>query len=453
MRQHVGSGSLGRRPELWSWCFALSLAACLARTCGAAPSGLAASALLAVQLGSLLVAAGALALRRRGGAARWPAGDLTLLLVLWVLAAASTLWSVTRSGTAQDVVGLGVVLCFLLATRAWRWQHRGDVIGDAVWIHYVIAALTALALLITLSGADWVFGDYGRWRGLTSNANYAGMVASIAFPIGYWLAVERRGRARAVFVVTTLVLATAIGLSGSRGAALAALASIVVVHVIARRGVRSLVAWGLSVFLLVSVAVGAGAVARAFNPSTAPPQATASTAPAQPSGSPAPGPTQPSVLSPSPTPSATEEPSFGRQEENGSDITSGRLHIWSVLIDAWKHRPLLGYGYGATASVPGADGLTAHNLVLQVLVELGLAGLAVFGALIVVLVRQADWRALPALTAAVAGIAVMELTESSILGMGGPTAVSAWLLVLALASGVLRDEQEPAESGESALDA
>lgn len=73
----------------------------------------------------------------------------------------------------------------------------------------------------------------------------------------------------------------------------------------------------------------------------------------------------------------------------GKDPTiSSRTVRWSVLIEAWKHKPWLGFGWGAFATdssiadsqqdLYGHVALNAQNGFLQVLAELGVIGAALF---------------------------------------------------------------------------
>lgn len=74
------------------------------------------------------------------------------------------------------------------------------------------------------------------------------------------------------------------------------------------------------------------------------------------------------------------------------DLT-GRSGIWRGSIDLIKERPLLGYGIGnAPASATQSSGMNvdnAHNGYLQVMIELGIIGLLVFGVLVTVAVVRA----------------------------------------------------------------
>lgn len=76
-------------------------------------------------------------------------------------------------------------------------------------------------------------------------------------------------------------------------------------------------------------------------------------------------------------------------EYTGKRLLSGREEIWPTLIEAILAQPLLGYGPGMVASEFAPShfyGLSAHNLYLQVGLQVGLVGLA-----LVLLLLQSIW--------------------------------------------------------------
>lgn len=62
----------------------------------------------------------------------------------------------------------------------------------------------------------------------------------------------------------------------------------------------------------------------------------------------------------------------------GKSIHSGRDTIWSLLIDVITQKPLFGYGSGAVPSDYIQSSLSAHNLYLQITLQVGLVGLLMF---------------------------------------------------------------------------
>lgn len=126
---------------------------------------------------------------------------------------------------------------------------------------------------------------------------------------------------------------------------------------------------------------------------------------------------------------------------------SGRVEIWDAVIGLAQQRPLVGWGWishwapwveplGTLARVDGVIQLQAHNAWLDVWLQLGVLGLVIFGALVLVTIVRTWWLAtdrrklrvgtdepwsaltvLPLLL--LAGLLVQSLTESRILVEGG----------------------------------
>ncbi len=118
-------------------------------------------------------------------------------------------------------------------------------------------------------------------------------------------------------------------------------------------------------------------------------------------------------------------------------LTSLRAgEIYQNLLNVFQQSPWTGTGYRSVEELtPGISGLTAHNIYLSALTETGLFGAFFFlgPALSVVVASRRGKEGRP-LLAAVVTIAAIELTESSIHGWGGPTALIAWVLILAFAA-------------------
>lgn len=87
----------------------------------------------------------------------------------------------------------------------------------------------------------------------------------------------------------------------------------------------------------------------------------------------------------------------------GKDLTfSGRAQIWAAVVDHFQYRPMLGSGYGAywTGPTPGTESYnikqilfgfypySAHNGYLDILNDLGVAGLLCLAGYLIVYVRQ-----------------------------------------------------------------
>jgi O-antigen ligase len=76
----------------------------------------------------------------------------------------------------------------------------------------------------------------------------------------------------------------------------------------------------------------------------------------------------------------------------GRDSTlTGRTEVWAEVLPAWEQQPLLGYGLGSfwTDARRQLYGIpTAHNGYLDILLELGEVGLALYAVWLLSLARQ-----------------------------------------------------------------
>jgi len=106
--------------------------------------------------------------------------------------------------------------------------------------------------------------------------------------------------------------------------------------------------------------------------------------------------------------------------DGSGGFTHGRLDLWSGALEAAAERPLLGWGAGsffeATDSFQGTNAIRfAHNLPIELAVELGilglLLGLAFYGVCSLALLRARDARLLWLLGPAVAAFLVTNLVD------------------------------------------
>jgi O-antigen ligase len=400
--------------DLWQWLVVGSFLASLVRSSAPlAPYPRAVSGLLVVQA-ALLALAVLAAWRGRGSIAFRPPAPVLVLAAFGVFALVSALWSIRPSVSVAQAAAVLFIAAFFAATWTWRWQEAGSAARDVDVAFWAVVAVTVLGLALATLRVSWVIGDYYRFIGLTSNANYAGMIAGMMVPVGYWHVVRDRLSARSSWAIATAVLCLSIALSGSRGAAVATAVAVALVHVLARSGWRQLLA-------LVLTTVGAYVVFRllfvlgGFLASL-----TASTRVLPGGGSGGQGGGIPDSL--------------GRVAETATDITSGRLDIYRILGRAWLEQPWGGWGYGTTQHLGSTQGLSAHNIFLLVLVELGVVGLGLFLWCLGSIARTGRIHAAPGLAVAGVTVVLMELTESSILGFGGPNSLLAWVILFGWAA-------------------
>ena len=361
------------------------------------------SAWYALQFGPILVAWLSL-LSQRPVKARRNDRNVVLFLVLFAVAALATnLTSLVPASTLPQTVMLAGMTGFLIFTYRRRWTSKETILGDVRMVFILITALQFVAVASVPVGQQWAFDpDYGRFRGLFSNANYAGMMSAIGLAVGlYLLRVQRR---RAAVLASMAVLLAGMLMSGSRGSLLAIGAALLVL-VLSRAGRKVIIPMG--------VLAGIAAVfALLVNPWV-----------------------------------FDGVDRFFIRDSASTDVTSGRLEIYEGMLRLFSQSPFTGTGYRSVEALsPDASGLAGHNIYLTILTETGLFGALFFvGLVFVVLDASKAGKISRPLLVVVVTIATVELTESSIYGWGGPTALSAWLLILGFAaSGRFLSEEEPA---------
>ena len=328
-------------------------------------------------------------------------------VALVALAALSSLWAADHAQTLRQAGLLALVMLFALTTYAFRWTTPGVLVVDVKVIFWTCVGIQALGVGGYFAGQAWSVGDYGRFVGVTPNANYAGISAAILVALSF---VVTGTGAR----VASIVPLVALVLSDSRGSMVALILGIVVVLAtvpdfrrnavnrtwsIATIGALPLLFWlrSMNVFTALRSRASAGGM------------------PGGGAGGGGPATVQP-------------------------DITSGRMDIYQGYFARWLENPILGTGYRSPQYWAGGGLLEAHNVYLSVLVELGLVGAVFFIALGVGMLRSAA-RHTVLIAAATTALAV-EVTESSLFGLGGPTALMSWLVLFAWAATGLTSEAD-----------
>ena len=259
-------------------------------------------------------------------------------MTLWLLwSLASVLWSVDSRQTLLQ----GTALAALWITAMW-FTHQW---GFAALARIFVAATSLLLLsgLVRDLLTNGLGPGSGRAEGLTFNPTNLARVAVLAVLVAGWLLLrtpDRRGWAWVALPTGLVVLAV----SESRVAVLSLL--VAVLYVIFRRfGGRIALGVGAGIAVLALIAI-----AWVGSPIEA----------------------------------------VGR-EANPTDLGSlnGRTTIWAVGTELAEARPLIGYGTASGEALwfeAARDGdiswlaVNAHNLALEILLALGIVGLALFGA-------------------------------------------------------------------------
>jgi O-antigen ligase len=213
---------------------------------------------------------------------------------------------------------------------------------------------------------------------MLGNANYAGMVAAVGATLGVCLALKiKRLSLHLAILAGTVVLLVALVISGSRGSMAGFAVGAIATLILAKtwRVLLVVVATGI-VGLILTLTVAQGLFDRV----------------------------------------------------GMSDITSGRTELWDVLLAHWRDRPIFGTGYRTIEVLSGMGGYSAHDIFLWMLTELGLVGLVMF---LGFLVTMAITGKLNVFLGSALCVLVVELTESTLFGWGGPAALTFWLVLLA----------------------
>jgi O-antigen ligase len=264
-----------------------------------------------------------------------------LVLTLVALAAVSVVWSEASGLTLQRSAALALTTAFAVyvATR-FRPSSLIDLVAGALGIVAVVS-LALIALEPSL-GLDHARGD--AWRGAFTTKNELGRMMTLAALVWLTRLVVRRGRVSLSlgFLVLSLVLVAG---SGSRGSLVAlGILTVVVLAVQLARAHETVALPGVAFLLL---ACGFAATWMLGNTQT--------------------------IL----------------RFLGAEDTLTGRTRIWSVARDMTRENLWLGYGYDAFWR--GLDGPSAqvwvavqsapphaHNGFLDLWLELGLVGLALF---------------------------------------------------------------------------
>lgn len=361
-----------------------------------------------LQFGPLLMLAivegvGWIRSRGQGGLprkARWvsvPAAALVLV------AASSALWAVDPGQTISQAGLLAVVFLFLITSYAHRWTSSDTLNDDLKAVLWTGIGIQALGVAGYFAGQEWAVGDYDRLIGVTPNANYIGMGSAVLVALsfaysGLWV------RLAALIPLIALVL------SDSRGSMVGLVVGLAATLIMAPTLRKSTIdrTWVTAVLLATPLlfwlrSMNVFGILRARISYEQ-------------------GPGGPTGLEPGSEPGSTPE----------IDVTSGRIDIYREYLANWLQRPWLGTGYRSPQLELRGNTIEAHNVYLSVLVELGVLGAVVLMTLFVGMLVSAT-RSTRLIGAAVTALAV-EVTESSLFGLGGPTAVMSWLVLFGWAA-------------------
>jgi putative inorganic carbon (HCO3(-)) transporter len=274
------------------------------------------------------------------------------MCALFAFAAMSALWAMdpdqTKSFTADAIKEAFAFVGFVSVLHTRR--------------HIRLALLTgALCSIVPgygtidryRNGIGLVEGFRGNWIGLLENPNQLAMVMAVTVPWALYMLTRTRGVLRPLLLAAMGLEAGAIVATHSRGGALGLAASLLAYALLAERKARAL--------LMVLVATAGIA-----------------------------------VLAPSTFWARTET-----IQDYAMDASAmGRIKSWQTGFQAFEESPILGVGANNyqlswnrfTPRNVRERAYTAHNMWMQVMVELGLVGLGAFATMFFLIVRGL-WRA------------------------------------------------------------
>ncbi len=262
-----------------------------------------------------------------------------VLFVLW--AGVSSFWSIDPEATrARFMTYLQlVVLVWLIWEIAWSPERQRALLQA-----YVLGACVAAAANIYnyLSGVS--YDDPARFTSLNQDPNELGVILALGLPMAWYLGLAQPQRRSAwVWQLYVPLGITAIFLTASRGAFLAALVALVIIPwTLGRLRLRTKAA-------LCALAVGSFVLATMFVP----------------------------------------EASLERIRSTRADIAAGyfggRGAVWRAGLQVAQEHPLAGVGagaYGAAVEPTFHRELASHQVPLAILVEDGVVGLFLFLAMV-----------------------------------------------------------------------
>ena len=264
------------------------------------------------------------------------------LSLYWSIDAGSTLDGFL---TYTQVFGMILILWDLFETEQQiEWGLQAFVLG---------AYVSAMSVIVNfLTAPPTKFPEHQRIKALGFEVDGVALVIALAIPAAWYLATGPTLRRRfpalqAINFVYVPAALFAIILTGTRGAALASIPTIVFIMWTLRNASRArrILAWAMVVVAVVAVI---------------------SFAPREP----------------------LERITGSVVDVTGGDSLSGRRGIWEEALMTFFDNPITGVGLDSQRAASSV-GKEAHNTALSVVVETGIVGVLLFGNVILIVVRRA----------------------------------------------------------------
>ena len=330
--------------------------------------------------------------------------------ILALFALMSIGWSVDPGESLPKAISLALLGAAALIAIPLNCRDERDARAILRWNGVTAAAFTIAGLVAGLAGVVSAFEGNGRFIGFLSNPNALGFWIAPILPVLVVMATqESPGTRRRLLVASTVVLAAALALTGSRGGTTASVVGVVVAFV-----ASGFTGQGRTMRRTVIVGIMAFAATAFIFP------ALGLTLRSQASGN-----------------------VEGFFEIGGG---SGRTVVWTEALPLIDAAPLLGHGFGTTPDLfpaiqsrLGANVLgRTHNSYLEAAVDLGWPGFVLLVSLVVsgliaawrVATHPGPHRAFATvLLAGIVGGAVEGLFESGLLAAGSLLALPFWIAV------------------------
>ncbi len=331
------------------------------------------------------------------------------ILGIYTITIASVAWTVDSLATTASIKGL--IPGMLAIMLAGGLLGLRDVADALIWATYLAIAITIVALVAFPAtrvhlGEEFVGGSYPGWHGFFNHKN--NMTSFLVMAIPVILTFSRSVIAK--WTTLGLIGVLLVGSASATGASVAFFAGVTWIWLRIYQSQED--ARNSTLFAFVTLLGSIGIVAAALS----------------------------SI--------ATITSAYGK------DTTfSGRTEIWEASLDAFLRRPWFGHGYGAlfwrenlsqeTAQIwrqVGFEASHAHNGALDMALQIGLVGLAVFAVLFISTARM-GWSVLQ--TQPNLGIWVVTAMASNLaMSLSEDVFYGGWLAMFALMKMLLMRRKE-----------
>jgi exopolysaccharide production protein ExoQ len=331
----------------------------------------------------------------------WTRLFVTALWATAGLAMLSSVWSITPLHTLQQAIALLLLAALAHAVLRRRWVDPAAVAGDLHVVYVVLSMSVVVSLALGIVGHPSATSFNDRFQGLYANPNMLSIICALTIPLGWAIYRQSRKRTQLLGIVPAVI---ALPLTESRTALVAVLVG--ALWTVLRHGVGPLAR-------LATLAVAGVGFAYLFN------------------------------MVPSVVGSSWVQTFAARfTDPDNGDLSNGRTQIWQAAVELWQSRPTLGFGYASGIYLfeeTRHDGFfdvsvnLVHNSYLQWLLELGVIGVAPLLLLLLAAVRAVLLAPMSALNSGLVWLIVtgllIQVTESTMFGMGQPYPYVFWLAV------------------------